>query len=63
MKTQQTITGTALILVGLILFVVTIMETLITLIYAVPIIIIGIVILLNKKEDVIERIKKIKWPK
>lgn len=60
MKTQQTITGTALILVGLILFVVTIMETLITLIYAVPIIIIGIVILLNKKEDVIERIKKIK---
>lgn len=60
MKTQQAITGTAVIFFGLFIALVTIVETLITLIYAIPIIIIGIVILLNKKEDIIEKIKKIK---
>lgn len=60
MKTQQAITGGAIITFGLILIFITIMETILTLIYSIPIIIIGIVILLNKKEDIIE---KIKWKK
>ncbi len=60
MKTQQAITGSAIIFFGLLITIVTIMETLIALIYTIPIIIIGIVILLNKKEDIIEHIKKIK---
>lgn len=60
MKTQQLITGSAIITLGLILIFITIIKTLFTLIYSIPIIIIGIVILLNKKEDVIEKIKKIK---
>jgi hypothetical protein len=58
MKTQQAITGAAVIFFGLFITIVTIMETLIALIYTIPIIIIGIVILLNNKEDKIERIKK-----
>jgi antibiotic biosynthesis monooxygenase (ABM) superfamily enzyme len=60
MKTQQLITGGAIIISALILLILTIMETLITLFYVIPLIIIGIAILLNKKEDVVERIKKIK---
>lgn len=58
MKNQQLITGSAIIFIGLLIAFVTIMETILTLIYSVPIIIIGIVILLNKKEDIIEQIKK-----
>ncbi len=60
MKTQQLITGGIIIIFGLIIVFLAILKTIFTLIYAVPIIIIGIVILLNKKEDIIEKIKKIK---
>ena len=58
MKTQQLVTGTALITFGLLIFFITIVETLFALIYTIPIIIIGIAILLNKKEDIIEKVKK-----
>lgn len=58
MKNQQLITGSTIIFIGIFIAIVTIMETILTLIYAIPIIIIGIVILLNKKEDIIEQIKK-----
>lgn len=57
MKTQQAITGGTMILVGILLLIFTIMETLLTLFYIIPLIIIGIAILLNKKEDYIEKIK------
>jgi uncharacterized membrane protein len=56
MKIQRLITGSIIILSAILLFAFTIKETLFTLFYVIPAIIIGIVILLNNKEDSIERI-------
>ncbi len=58
--TSRTITGLAMILLGIILIVVAFFEALFVLIYAIPLIIIGIFILFNKGEDKIEGIKKTK---
>ena len=51
---SRTITGIVFIIVGLILIGVSILESLFILIYAIPIIVIGGLILFNKKEDFIE---------
>lgn len=56
-KTSRTITGITMILLGLVLTVVAFFEAFFILIYGVPLLIVGIVILLNKKEDEIEQIK------
>ena len=58
MKTQQAITGGIIVVLGLILTFIAIVKFIFTLIYGLPLIIIGIVILLNNKEDVVEKIKK-----
>ncbi len=60
MKTQQLITGILIITLGAFLFYLAIKKTWIIFFYSIPLIIIGIVILLNKKEDIIEEIKKTK---
>ena len=58
MKSQQAITGGIIIILGLILTFIAIVKFIFTLIYGLPLIIIGIVILLNNKEDAVEQIKK-----
>lgn len=58
MHISQLIIGTIFILGGLILTVVAFFASLFILIYGLPILIIGLVILLNRKEDVVEPIKK-----
>ena len=60
MKLQKAITGGVTIFLGLILIYFTYKETWITIFYGLIIIGLGIAILLNKKEDVIEKVKKIK---
>jgi len=60
---SRTITGTLAIILGLVLIIIGFF-TFITLFYGIPIFIIGIFILFNKKEDEIETIKtKIKGGK
>ena len=54
---SRTITGILTILLGLFLIRLGILEDFWILIYGIPIIIIGIFIFFNKKEDNIERIK------
>ncbi len=54
---SRTITGIALIILGIILIFVSIKEPWV-LIYGIPIILIGFFILFNKKEDEIEQIKR-----
>ena len=54
--TSRTITGTTAIILGIILTALGFL-TFVTLIYGIPILIIGIFILFNKKEDDIEEIK------
>ena len=54
---SRTITGTITIILGLVLIAISIFKSLWVLIYGIPILIIGIFILLNKKEDYIETIK------
>jgi len=54
--TSRTITGIVIIIVGLVLIGLGFL-TWMTLIYGIPILIIGLIILFNKKEDVIEEIK------
>lgn len=59
---SRTIIGIVMIVGGIVLIVVAAFNSfkergLVALIYGIPILIIGIVILLNKKEDAIERIK------
>ena len=54
---SRTITGILIILFGLILIFISFFNSFIILIYAIPIFIIGIFILLNKNEDKIEKIK------
>ena len=54
---SRTITGVLAILLGLFLIVLAIFKELWILIYGIPILIIGIFIFFNKKEDDIEKIK------
>ena len=54
---SSTITGTLAILLGLLLIVLGVSKELGALIYGIPIFIVGIFILFNKKEDEIEKIK------
>ncbi len=54
---SRTITGTIAIILGLFLIILSIFKEYFILIYGIPILIIGIFILLNKKEDDIETIK------
>lgn len=54
---SRTITGGAMIIVGLILICVAFFKVIWVLIYGVPILIIGLFIFFNKKEDKIEEIK------
>lgn len=56
--TSRTITGIALIILGIILISVSVKESLWILIYGIPIILIGFFILFNKREDEIEQIKR-----
>jgi len=58
MHISQLIIGIVFIIGGLILTVVAFFAGFFVLIYGLPLLIIGIVILLNKKEDVVEPIKK-----
>ncbi|MCW8965250.1 MAG: hypothetical protein OQK82_00975 [Candidatus Pacearchaeota archaeon] len=60
MKIQQTITGTIIILLGILLIYFTYKETWIMITYGILIMILGIAILLNKREDIVEQIK---WQK
>ena len=55
--TSRTITGGVLIIIGLILIVISPFTVFTTLIYGIPILIIGLIIFLNKKEDKIEERK------
>ena len=54
---SRTITGGVMILGGLILICVAFFKVIWVLIYGIPILIIGLVILFNKREDKIEQIK------
>jgi membrane-bound ClpP family serine protease len=54
---SRTITGGVLIIIGLILIVISPFTVFTTLIYGIPILIIGLIIFLNKKEDKIEERK------
>jgi thiamine transporter ThiT len=62
MENGRKIIGGLMILVGLVLgllhFLLSFKESFVLLIYGVPIMIIGFVILFNKKEDTIEQIKQ-----
>ena len=58
MHLSQLIIGIVFILGGLALTIVAFFASLFILIYGLPLLIIGIVMLLNKKEDVVEPIKK-----
>jgi len=54
---SRTITGTLAMLLGLFLIVISVSKEFEILIYGIPIFIVGIFILFNKKEDEIEKIK------
>lgn len=58
MHISQLIIGTIFTIGGLILTVVAFFASLFILIYGLPLLIIGLVILLNRKEDAVEPIKK-----
>lgn len=58
MHISQLIIGTLFTIGGLVLTVVAFFAGLFLLIYSLPILVIGIVVFFNKKEDVIEPIKK-----
>jgi len=60
---SRTITGGAMIVLGLVLIGLAFFSALFILIYGIPILIIGVFIFLNKKEDKIEQIKKMKGGK
>lgn len=57
---SRTITGSVMILIGLALVGISPFAKFITLIYGIPLVILGFFILLNKKEDKIEERKDIK---
>ena len=54
---SRTITGIAFIVLGIALIVVSFWAHYVTLIYGIPLFILGFFILFNKKEDEIEKIK------
>jgi len=54
---SRTITGVIFVVAGLVLAVIAPWAKFITLIYGIPLLILGFFILLNKKEDKIEQIK------
>ena len=54
---SRTITGILAMLLGLFLIVISVSKEFEILIYGIPIFIVGIIILFNKKEDEIEKIK------
>ena len=54
---SRTITGIVTIILGIYLIVISFLEEYWILIYGIPIFIVGIFILFNKKEDQIEKIK------
>jgi len=58
MHLSQLIIGIVFVIGGLVLTAVAFFVGLFVLIYGLPLLVLGIVILLNKKEDVIEPIKK-----
>ncbi len=60
---SRTITGIALIILGIILIYVSVKESLWVLIYGIPITLIGLFILFNKKEDKIESRRDVKGGK
>ncbi len=60
---SRTITGIVMMIMGALLIIFAFFEIWFILIYGIPLFIIGIVILLNKKEDIIEEIKLKKWKK
>ncbi len=60
---SRTITGIALIILGIILIIVSIKESLWVLIYGIPVLLIGFFILFNKKEDKIESRRDVKGGK
>jgi len=55
--TSRTITGGIIIIIGLVLILVSPFAKYITLIYGLPILVIGLIIFFNKKESHIEQIK------
>jgi membrane-bound ClpP family serine protease len=60
MSLSRLIIGTTLVTLGIVLLIASLYATTILLIYAIPALVIGIVILFNKKEDEIEERKDIK---
>ena len=56
-NTSRTITGTILFLMGLIITIISSFTSFIFLIYGIPVMIVGVFIFFNKKEDQIEQIK------
>ena len=58
MHISQLIIGTIFSIVGLVLTVVAFFADLFILIYGFPLLVIGVIMLLNRKEDMIEPIKK-----
>ena len=57
---SRTITGIIMIVAGLVLIGVSFFTSFFVLIYGLPVLILGIVILFNKREDEIEKIKRVK---
>lgn len=54
---SRTITGTVMIVLGLLLIGISFFVQFVTLVYGIPLLILGIIIFLNEKEDKIEQIK------
>ena len=55
---SRIITGGAMIVIGLVLFVIGFFDLFFLWLYGIPLLIIGLFIFFNKKEDKIEQIKK-----
>ena len=60
---SRTITGIIMIFGGIALIVFSFFKSIFILIYGIPVLIIGLFIFFNKKEDEIEKIKKMKGGK
>jgi NhaP-type Na+/H+ and K+/H+ antiporter len=57
---SRTLSGFGMLVLGIVLFVLSIYSSLLLLIYSIPLLILGIWILLNRGEDKIEKIKYLK---
>lgn len=55
---SRTITGGAMILIGLVLIILSFFTMFVPLIYGIPVFVIGLIIFFNRGEDDIEQIKK-----